>query len=122
MKLRYIQTEADKRDTMETNRILGLTIIEVIAKNWWSQYEKLQEAYIHDPANGFDDAKKEQLAEDLITDMSWVFKYLVDLRREMQKLTKQHVEIINQKMVKKLFDQREPFVYNFFPLSFTFIL
>ena len=34
--LRSMQKEAIKRPIIETNRFLGLTIIEVIAKNWWS--------------------------------------------------------------------------------------
>ena len=44
--LRRLQMEANNRDTLETNRFLGLTIIEVIAKNWWFQYEQRQIAFI----------------------------------------------------------------------------
>ena len=71
--------EATNCDTLETNRFLGLTIIEVIAKNWWFQYEPKQIALINDPKNRFSDVKKEELAGDLITEMSWVFQYIVDL-------------------------------------------
>ena len=85
-----------------------MTIIEVIAKNWWYQYEPKQVASINDSENGFSDAKNEELAEDLITDMSWIFQYIVDLWREMHSLTTQHQEIIFSKMVKKLFGPREP--------------
>ena len=105
--LRRLQMEANNRDTLETNRFLASTIIEVIAKNWWYQYEPQQIALINDPENRFSDAIKEELAEDLITDMSWVFQYIVYLWREMHSLTQQHKEIINRKMVKKLFDPRE---------------
>ena len=100
--------DENNRDTLETNRILRLTIIEVIAKNWWYQYEPKQIAFINDPENCFSDSIKEELAEDLITDMSWVFQYIVDLWREMQSLTQQHEEIIYRKMVKKLFDPQRP--------------
>ena len=46
---RCLRKEANKRDTMETNRFLGLTIIEVISKNWWYRYEPKQESFINDP-------------------------------------------------------------------------
>ena len=62
--LRRLQIEANNRDTLETNRFLGLTIIEVMAKNWWFQYEPRQIAYINNPDNRFSDVKKEELAED----------------------------------------------------------
>ena len=102
--------EANNRDTFETNRFLGLTIIEVIAENWWFQYEPKQIAFISDPENRFSDVKKEELVENLITDMSWVYQYIVDLWREMNSITTQYEEIIYRKMVKKLFDPREPYV------------
>ena len=98
--LRRLQMEANNRDTLETNRFLGLTIIEVIAKNWWFQYEQRQIAFINDPDNLFSDIKKEELAEDLITDMSWVYQYSVDLWRELHNITTQYDEIIYRKMVK----------------------
>ena len=108
--LRRLQMEANNRDTIETNRFLGLTIIEVISKNWWFQYEQRQIAYINDPDNRFSDAIKEELAEDLITNMSWIYQYMVDLCCEMHSITTEHEEIIDRKMVKKLFDPREPCV------------
>ena len=100
--------EANKCDTIETNRFLGLSIIEVIAKNWWIQYDRRQIAFINDPENRFSDAKKEELAEDLITTMSWVYQYMANSWCEMQSITTKHEEIICRKMVKKLFDLREP--------------
>ena len=106
--LQCLQKEANNSDKIESNRFLGLTIIEVIAKNWWFQYEPKQIEFINDPANRFNDAIKEELAEDLITDMSWIFQYIVDLWREMHSITTIHEEIIYRKMVKKLFDPREP--------------
>ena len=106
--LRCLQKEANNRDTIETNRFLGLTIIEVIAKNWWFQYEPKQIVLINDPENRFSDVKKEELAEDLKTNMSWVYQYSVELWREMNSITTQYKEIIYRKMVKKLFDHREP--------------
>ena len=91
--LRRLQMEANNRDTIETIRFLGLTIIEVISKNWWFQYEQRQIAYINDPDNRFSDAIKEELAEDLITDMSWIYQYMVDLCCEMHSITTKHEEI-----------------------------
>ena len=105
--LRRLQMEANNRGMVETNRFLGLTIIEVISKNWWFQYEQRQIAYINDPDNRFSDAIKEKLAEDLITNMSWIYQYMGDLCCEMQSITTKHEEIIYRKMVKKLFDPRE---------------
>ena len=95
-------------EKIETYRFLGLTFIKVIAKNWWFQYEPKQVAFINEPENGFSDAKKEVLADDLTTDISRVFQYIVDLLREMHNLTQQHEKIIYNKMVKKLFDPLEP--------------
>ena len=86
--------EANNRNTFETNRFLGLTIIEVIAKNWWFQYEQRQIAFIDDPENRFSDAKKEELAEDLITTMSWVYQYMADSWYEMKSIITKHDEII----------------------------
>jgi len=106
--LRRLQMEANNRDTIETNRFLGLTIIEVISKNWWFQYEQRQIAFINDPDNRFNDVKKEELAEDIITAKSWIYQYMVDSCCEMQRITTQYEEIIYRKMVKKLFDPREP--------------
>ena len=106
--LRRLQMEANNRDMLETKRFLGLTIIEVIAKNWWFQYEQRQIAFINDPDNRFNDVKKEELAEDIITTMSWIYQYMVDLCCEMHSITTQYEEIIYRKMVKKLFDPREP--------------
>ena len=106
--LRRLQMEANNRDTFETNRFLGLTIIEVISKNWWFQYEQRQIAFINDPDNRFNDVKKEELAEDIITTMSWIYQYMVDLCCEVHSITTQYEEIICRKMVKKLFDPRDP--------------
>jgi hypothetical protein len=39
--LRRLQMEANNRDTLETHRFLGLSIIEVIARNWGIQYDHL---------------------------------------------------------------------------------
>ena len=79
-----------------------------MANSEFSCFEPKQVAFINDPENRFSDAKKEELAEDLITDMSWVFQNIVDLWREMHSQTQQHEQIIYRKMVKKLFDPREP--------------
>jgi len=77
--LRRLQMEANNRDTLETNRFLGLSIIEVIARNWGIQYDRRQIAFINDPENRFNDVKKDELAEDLITTLSWVYQYMADL-------------------------------------------
>ena len=70
--------EVNNRDTIETNRFLGFIFIEVISKNWWFQYEQRQKAFINNPDNRLIDVKKEELAEDLITIMSWIYQYMVD--------------------------------------------
>ena len=103
-----LQMEANKRDTLETNRFLGLSIIEVIARNWGIQYDHRQIAFINDPENRFNDVKKDELAEDLITTLSWVYQYMADSWYELKSITNKHEEIICRKMVKKLFDPRDP--------------
>ena len=103
-----LQMEANKRDTLETNRFLGLSIIEVIARNWGIQYDHRQIAFINDPENRFSDVKKDELAEDLITTLSWVYQYMADSWYEMKGITTKYEEIICRKMVKKLFDPRDP--------------
>ena len=106
--LRRLQMEANNRDTLETNRFLGLSIIEVIARNWGIQYDHRQIAFINDPENRFNDVKKDELAEDLITTLSWVYQYMADSWYELKSITNKHEEIICRKMVKKLFDPKEP--------------
>ena len=103
-----LQMEANNRDTLETHRFLGLSIIEVIARNWGIQYDHRQIAFINDPENRFNDVKKDELAEDLITTLSWVYQYMADLWYELKSITNKYEEIICRKMVKKLFDPRDP--------------
>ena len=102
-----LKTTATKRSIIESNRYIGLTIIEDIGKNWWFCHEKLQQALINDPDNNFSDARKEDEEEDLITTCSWVFQSICDLWTEMQKLIERYHYNL---MVKKLFDPREPFL------------
>ena len=102
-----LNTNAVKRSVIESNRYIGLTIIEDIGKNWWFRHDKAMQAFIHDPDNNFSDARKEDEEEDLITTCSWVFQSICDLWTEMQKLIERHHYNI---MVKKLFDPREPFL------------
>ena len=102
-----LKTTASKRSVIETNRYIGLTIIEDIGKNWWFRHEKLQQAFIHDQDNNFSDTRKEDEEEDLITTCSWVFQSICDLWTEMQKLIERHHYNL---MVKKLFDPKEPFL------------
>ena len=102
-----LKMTASKRSIIETNRYIGLTIIEDIGKNLWFRHEKLQQAFINDPDNNFSDARKEDEEEDLITTCSWVFQSICDLWTEMQKLIERHHYNL---IVKKLFDPREPYL------------
>jgi hypothetical protein len=80
-----LKTNATKRSIIESNRYIGLTIIEDIGKNWWFRHEKAMQVFIHDPENNFSDARKEDEEEDLITTCSWDFQSICDLWTELQK-------------------------------------
>ena len=98
--LRRLQMEANNRDTLETNRFLGLTIIEVIAKNWWFQYEPKQIALINEPKIRFSDVKKGRASRRSNNRHELDFQYIVDLWREMHSITTKHEEIIHCKWSK----------------------